>query len=432
MRTKFFTSLALLFLLAATLVTPALAFENREGDKIVIGADEVVKDDLYIFAEEAIVDGTVQGDLIFFGRALTLNGTVEGDLMVAAQAIAINGTVKDDVRIGGAAMLVGEQAAVGDDLLFGGASLETKPGSKIGGDLALGGAQGLVSGDVAGNLMVGASGLELRGVVGGDVKAYVENSEEDAPPVGMYLQQIPFAVPAVPAGLTIAPNAKIGGQLEYTATEDLPIPAGVVGGNIKRIMPEVAEKIEEQTTVQKVGQWFLDLLRRIVTLVLIGLLLVWLFPAFVLNLGEKVREQTWPSLGWGVVAYAAFFFVLLLVLIVTILVASVLGLFTLEGLSTAMVFIGILALFALILAFVLVTSYLVMVVMGQLLGRFTFRAFKSGLAEHRVWPMVVGVLLVAILISLPFVGWLFKFLIIFFGLGALWLWGRERRVRQAA
>jgi hypothetical protein len=197
-------------------------------------------------------------------------------------------------------------------------------------------------------------------------------------------------------------------------------------------MPEVAEKIEEQTTVQKVGQWFLDLLRRIVTLVLIGLLLVWLFPAFVLNLGEKVREQTWPSLGWGVVAYAAFFFVLLLVLIVTILVASVLGLFTLEGLSTAMVFIGILALFALILAFVLVTSYLVMVVMGQLLGRFTFRAFKSGLAEHRVWPMVVGVLLVAILISLPFVGWLFKFLIIFFGLGALWLWGRERRVRQAA
>lgn len=35
MRTKILVSLVLLTLLAVTLATPALAFENRSGDKIV-------------------------------------------------------------------------------------------------------------------------------------------------------------------------------------------------------------------------------------------------------------------------------------------------------------------------------------------------------------------------------------------------------------
>lgn len=432
MRTKILTSLVLLTLLAFTLVTPALAFENRSGDKILIGADQVVQDDLYLFADEAVIDGTIQGDLIFFGRALTLNGTVEGDLMAAGQAIVINAIVRDDVRVGGAAMLVGERASIGDDLLFGGASLETKPGSKIGGDLALGAAQVLAAGEVAGSLMAGTGGLELRGTVGGDVKAYVDNPEEGGPPVGMYLQQIPFAVPTVPAGLTIASDARIGGQLEYTASQDLPIPAGVVAGKITRITPQLPEQVKERTPAQKVGQWFLALLRRMITLVLIGLLLVWLLPAFVPNLSQKVRSQIWPSLGWGMVAYAVFFIILLVVVMVTVLLAMLLGLLTLDGLSTAVVFLGILALFSLILGFVLITSYLVLVVAGQLLGQEVFHIFKPDLAENRIWPLVVGVIAVSILVSLPFVGWLFKLLIVFFGLGALWLWGRELQSRQTA
>lgn len=431
MRTKLFSALLLLILLLVTMTSSVLAFENREGDKIFIGADEVVPDDLYLFGDEAIIDGTIQGDLFFFGRSLTLNGVVEGDLTFAGQAAYINGTVRDDARIGGAAVLIDEKAIIGDDLLFGGASLETKAGSRIGGDLALGGAQGLIAGDVDGRLLVGASGLELRGKVGGDVKAYVSEPGEGNPPVGMYLQQIPFTVPAVPEGLLIAPQAKIGGQLTYTASKDLPLPAGVVAGNVQRILPEVAEKVKEPTAAEKVAQWSLDLLRRAVTLILIGLLLVWLTPALVQNLSETIRTRIWPSLGWGLLAYAAFFFILLVVLVVMILAATLLGALTLDGLSTAAVFLGIFALFALVLGFVLITSYLTMVVGGQLLGRLIFRLFKSELAEHRVWPMVVGVAVVALLVSLPAIGWLFKFVVIFFGLGALWLWGRQALFKPA-
>ncbi len=433
MRTKLFSALALLALLAITFVSPAQAFKSREGDKIVIGKDEIVADDLYLFAEEAVVDGTIQGDLIFFGATLTLNGTVEGDLMGGAQAVIINGTVKDDVRVGGAAILVGDKANVADDLLFGGASLETKAGSTVGGDLLLGGSQGLVAGDVSGDLKVGANGLELRGSVGGDVQAYVSEREEGGPPPGMYLQQMPISIPSVQAGLTMADSAKIGGKLEYTSTKDLPIPSGIVSGEIKRILPQVAEEmaVKEPTMAEKVGEWFLKLLRSIVTLILVGLLLAWLCPAFVKNLSEKVQSKPWPSLGWGVLAYAAFFFALLVIIIVMILLAVIFGVLTLGGLSTAVVFISLLALFGLILGFVLVTSYLVMVVMGQLLGKLIFKLFGSNLTDHRIWPMLLGVFLVAILVALPLVGWLIKFVVIFFGLGAMWLWGREALAKPA-
>jgi hypothetical protein len=53
-----------------------------------------------------------------------------------------------------------------------------------------------------------------------------------------------------------------------------------------------------------------------------------------------------------------------------------------------------------------------------------FNRLNPALAEHRVWPLVLGVIIVTLLIALPLVGWLFGLIVMFLGLGALWLWGR--------
>jgi ABC-type multidrug transport system permease subunit len=60
------------------------------------------------------------------------------------------------------------------------------------------------------------------------------------------------------------------------------------------------------------------------------------------------------------------------------------------------------------------------------------------LAEHKFWPIILGVIVIAVVIGLfrfPFVplgffGWLLNFVVVLFGLGALWLWGRERFGKQ--
>jgi hypothetical protein len=54
------------------------------------------------------------------------------------------------------------------------------------------------------------------------------------------------------------------------------------------------------------------------------------------------------------------------------------------------------------------------------------------LAEHKFLPLVVGAVIIALLVALPYIGWLFGVLIMFVGLGALWIWGRDLWQTQKA
>ena len=125
-----------------------------------------------------MLDGTVNGDLIVFGQTVTINGKVDGDLMTAAQTVAVNGEVTGSIRMAGSILLVGEKASIGGDIVGAGYSLEGKPGSKIGQDLVFAGGQILLAGDVTRNVQVATGGFDLRGNVGGDVKAEVGNADQ--------------------------------------------------------------------------------------------------------------------------------------------------------------------------------------------------------------------------------------------------------------
>jgi cytoskeletal protein CcmA (bactofilin family) len=435
----------MLTLMLLTFAIPVYAFEGREGDQVIIAADEVIEDDLYVGANDFVLNGTVRGDLIVGGSSITINGTVEGDLWAAGQVVIINGVVMDDARIAGAGLLLGDTAQVDGDLLAAGASLETAAGSTVGNDLLVGSGQTLLAGDVARDVLAGTGALELRGDFGRDVKAYVDQTEETAnsPSPNIYMQQnIPMTLPNVAPGLTVAEGARIAGNLEYSSTYDLDIPASAVAGQVTRVQPEVSEGQAKAapTPAQEAGKWALDLLRAIVTLVLFGLLLGWLAPVFLKTASSKLQTQTWPSLGWGAIAWAAFFFALLLIVIIMIAGGIIFGVLTLGGVSGAIIWLGILSLFALIVLFALATAYVTKIIVGEALGKWIFSKTNPALAAHKFWPMILGVTVIAIVIALfrfpllplGFFGWLLNFAVVLFGLGALWLWGRERLSRQPA
>jgi hypothetical protein len=132
-----------------------------------------------------------------------------------------------------------------------------------------------------------------------------------------------------------------------------------------------------------------------------------------------------------------FFLVLLLTIAVIVLGGVLFGVLTLGGLAGTIVWVGILSLFALILGFVLVTSFVAKIVFGQALGKWLLGRANSPLVEHRFWPMVIGVIVTVAVIALlrfplipGFLGGLLNFIVMLFGLGALWLWGRERLARR--
>ncbi len=72
---KFISIFSLITLLALTFATPAYAFDGRSGENVVIKANEVIEDDLYVTANNFVLNGTVKGDLIVFGATITINGS---------------------------------------------------------------------------------------------------------------------------------------------------------------------------------------------------------------------------------------------------------------------------------------------------------------------------------------------------------------------
>jgi hypothetical protein len=66
------------------------------------------------------------------------------------------------------------------------------------------------------------------------------------------------------------------------------------------------------------------------------------------------------------------------------------------------------------------------ILVGYLIGRWLVGQVKPDLAESRFWPAVIGVVLFALIVSLPFVGWIINLFAVLFGLGALFLMLRAR------
>ena len=439
---KLFVIFSVLAFFLLTLTTPASAFDGRSGENVIIKNDEVIEDDLYITAETFVLDGTVNGDLIVVGRTLTINGKVDGDVIALGETVLLNGTVTGAVRTADYALLLGEQASIGDDLIDASYSLESRKGSRIGQDLLFAGNQVLLAGDVSRHAQVSARAFELRGTVGGSVNAGV--GEADAgyagPPPTLFMPKSPISIPVVDPGLTIIQSAKINGDLFYRQSRELVFPAGVVAGEITRTQRagSAAGSVQE-TTGQRILNWALNTLRTSITLILIGLFLLWLFPSFMQGGSRKLQSAILSSLGWGVAAYVIFFLALLLIAVLIILGGLLFGVLTLGGVAGTIVSLGILSLFALIVAFVLVTSFIAKIVFGQTLGRWLLVRANSPLVEHRFWPMVIGVVITVAVIALfrfplipGFGGTLLNFIVILFGLGALSLWGRERVARRPA
>jgi len=241
-------------------------------------------------------------------------------------------------------------------------------------------------------------------------------------------------------GLTIAQSAKVEGNLKYKQARELAFPAGAVAGKVTRAQPATnATAAAQETTGQRILTWGLNTLRASITLILIGLFLLWLFPNFMQGWSRKLQAAIWPSLGWGVAAYIIFFLALLLIAVLIVLGGLLFGVLTLGGVAGTIISVGVLSFLALILGFVLVTSFVAKVVFSQALGRWLLARVNSPLVEHRFWPMVIGVVVTVVVIALfrfplipGFLGTFLNFVVILFGLGALWLWGRERLARRPA
>jgi len=321
------------------------------------------------------------------------------------------------------------------NLYYGGYSIETLSGNVIGKDAYLAGYQATLGGEISRDLVFSGGALGLNGKVGRNATLDVGAPNPSEPNFfnpAMFQQPGMPPMPAmIPLGLRIGQNAQIGGKLVYTSTvnQGSAIQAAPAGGivyqtPVPKQQPQKPQPVEKRFPV--LG-WLFNLLRTMVTLLILGGLAIWLLPSLLNRTANQAENKPLPSAGYGfltvIAGYAVAVAVGLAILIFGILIAAV----SLGGLSRTFFGIGFSGLTLVVTIFTLLVSYGSKIVVSYLIGVLLMKRIAPQASHTAIWAMLIGVVIYTLVRSIPFIGWLIGVAATLVGVGAMWLVYRAGR-----
>ena len=282
---------------------------------------------------------------------------------------------------------------------------------------------------VSGGLVAAGANVEVRGkiegglkafganvVISGDVQEEVKTFGANVVLAGRYRDKVMAGGATVTltgtfdgdvevggARVTVARTALIKGNLIH-ATADLNLQQGA------RILGEVVQKqaIMKTERAEKWGQrgmlalfplgiffWLLSLASFIIVGVIIHYLL---FPKKTDAIVNTISKSPWKSLWFG------------LIFLVVVPVAIIIAFITVVGVPAGII-AGLLYGIAI---------YISRIYIGVWIGRKVLGYINKSMTTVFFWPLVVGVIIIALICLIPFIGCLFRLFILLISLGALW------------
>ena len=373
-------TILVLTLLVIFTTVPVLAFDARSGATVTVASGEVVDDDLYVAANSIIIDGTINGDLWAAGNSITVNGVVNGSVMAVGRTVNINGDVGHAVRAGGETIIV--NGDVSGDVIVGCSQAHIASTAKIGRDLLLGVGTARIDGFVEGDMKGGGGEISIGNGVKGNVELEVES-------------------------LTILPTANIQGDLTYTSEQEANIhPGAQISGTPTHNLPKVEEeraKSFPSVLFSGIGGKVLGFLMALIA----GLIVILLAPKRLTSIAEAIRSRPGPSAGWGAL-------ILFLTPIAAIIVCT-----TIIGIP-----LGLIA-----LALWGIAIYLAQIPVGLFIGRWILSHFREVEGKAiMVGALALGLVILRLLRLIPHLGFFIGLAVILFGLGAVVVSERRRRV----
>ena len=347
----------------ATMASPAQAIETRQAKRVTIAADEVVEDTLVLTAEAIQVDGTVNGSLIAFCGKTTINGTVTGDVITFTEILEVNGTVEGNVFAFTESANVGGRVA---GLLVAFAQrVNVASGGTVGGDVLAFTGDASIDGTVERDVMAFAGMTSLTGTVGRHLKARTGQ-------------------------LSLSSSARVGGDLRARVKTQDKVeidPAATVAGETKIKLPS------PRPSKFLRPKWYFWQAVCLAAAFLTGLLLYWLFP-FLYQSRLETAKSVLLDIIWGFVT------------LVTVPIAAIILAITVVGLPVSLISLAIWGA-ALYFAHILVAAFL---------GR-SLLTDPEGTQPAFALPLLLGLLILKVSTSIPYIGGWLGFLVLLLGLG---------------
>lgn len=349
------------FFLLMLLFTASSLADVRTGENVSITG--VINDDVYVAGGEVDSLARIMGDLVIAGGELNIESEVLADVLAAGGKVTLRGRIHDDVRIAGGDLVI--QALIKDDLIAAGGKIRLAANTRVGGGSSLAGGEIYVNGRIDGPLHVSAGKLVIAGSVGADVMILAEEIE-------------------------ILSGAKIDGDLRYRSANPALIHDGAeITGDVVHTKIDVPVGMLVGIIAMAAAIYF--------TLIVTAIALYLLFTKTAVQTASIARGGYWSCVGLGLALLTA-----------TPLVAVIL-------LSTG---IGIL------LAVILLLSYLLLLLIGYIDGAYIFTAWLRNLfnskSENRltgsIW-LAGSLLLLSVISLLPLLGFVVMLLVLTSGMG---------------
>ncbi len=282
-------------------------------------------------------------------------------------------------------------------------------------DLTVAGANVKIAGELKKGLNAFGANLDIPGSVDGELNAFGANvvlsgkfrKKVNAGAANLVLDGIfEDNLEVGAAKITIMPTAVLKGNLNYASAildrqEGSQI-LGQVARKHKEMRPDEREKRRNQGKKVALAVKIIIGFVYLVALIVVGLIINTFFPEQIENTVALISESPWKNIGVG--------FVFLVAVPVAVIIAFV----TIIGIPA-----GIIAgfIYGLIL-------YVSRIYIGVWIGRKIIGFFKKSQIITFFWPFVIGIVTIAVIGLIPFLGWIFKLFCLLISLVALWsaLW----------
>ncbi len=280
------------------------------------------------FATQSPMD-TITDDLYFAGQTLEINYPIDGDVVGVAQRVYINAAVGGTVAVLAQEVIVGPAGVITGTARVAGQYVRVN--GKISNDLVAVGGDIWISreGSVGRDVIVAGGTLGIDGMVGRDVLASGQSLAISG--------RIQGPVRADVERLEIGSGAQVGGKITYSAKSDARVDPGArLAGGIERVPPPEGGPATQPT----VGAVVLDRLRSMVGPLLLGLLLVLLFPAAITGVAELALRRLLAAFGLGILALLIAPIMLLVLFVLTLIIGGVVAPVALTGVLAFVLSLG--------------------------------------------------------------------------------------------
>ena len=332
----------------------------------LVGTERTVTDELWVAAAAIETAGTFKNDLFATSaNQLELNGTYEGNVWGAASAGAnMSGTCERNVRLAGKSVRI--DGPVNGNLMAMAETIITTTNAVITGNVRLIGASIIQEGVIEGHATITAGRtLTLSGIIAGNANVLSPD-------------------------IILSRDARVGGNLSYTANKEIFPDEGVVAGHLERTAPQTEPLISKAKLISR-GLWF-------VAALMAGIPFIALFPMTTAMASQLARKAPWKCLMVGFLASGA------------------LPIFGVMSISSI---IGV-PLGTLILASWAILSYLSRIIMGLVIGTLILRSAGTSIGRVLL-SMVIGLALIYLATIIPSIGVPVQLGVIWMGMGSLLL-----------